>query len=110
VLLAFGFRLLTLVVVGWQKKRLRVHGRFCSNVAVIDLTPSFSDVILENLLAPPVQGCVLKLYGVGNAPAKRKGLLEAVQRACNRGVVVVIISQCQRGGVSERLLCVGPAL
>ena len=49
---------------------------------------------------PPVRGVVLETFGAGNAP-QRPDLLEAIKEACNRGVIVVAISQCVKGSVSD---------
>jgi len=40
------------------------------------------------------------LSGAGNAP-QRPELTDALREACNRGVVIVAISQCTRGAVSD---------
>lgn len=47
-----------------------------------------------------MQGVVLETYGAGNAPS-RPDLLEALREACQRGVVIVAISQCAKGSVSD---------
>ncbi|TFY57006.1 hypothetical protein EVJ58_g7290 [Rhodofomes roseus] len=51
-------------------------------------------------LAPPTQGVVLETYGAGNAP-QRSDLIGALKEACDRGVVIVSISQCAKGSVSD---------
>ena len=40
------------------------------------------------------------LPGSGNAP-QRSELIDALREACDRGVVIVAISQCTRGTVSD---------
>eukprot|EP00127_Corallochytrium_limacisporum_P005234 Clim_evm51s201 gene=Clim_evmTU51s201 len=83
------------------KKRLRLHTALCSDVIVCRMTPGFSDTILHNILKPPTKGVVLQLYGVGNAPHRREGLLQAIEHAIKvDDVVVVVTSQCTRGYVN----------
>ena len=48
---------------------------------------------------PPVQGVVLETFGAGNAP-QRADLMNALKEACDRGVVIVAITQCSKGAVS----------
>lgn len=48
---------------------------------------------------PPTQGVVLETFGAGNAP-QRADLMAALKEACDRGVVIVAISQCAKGSVS----------
>lgn len=49
---------------------------------------------------PPIRGVVLETFGAGNAP-QRADLMQALKEACDRGVVVVAISQCSKGSVSD---------
>ncbi len=49
---------------------------------------------------PPIRGVILETFGAGNAP-QRKDLMLALKEACERGVVVVAISQCAKGTVSD---------
>ena len=42
---------------------------------------------------------VLETFGAGNAP-QRADLVGALKEACDRGVVIVAISQCAKGSVS----------
>ncbi|KAG5654137.1 hypothetical protein H0H81_007189 [Sphagnurus paluster] len=49
---------------------------------------------------PPIRGVVLETFGAGNAP-QRADLMEALKEGCDRGVVVVAITQCSKGSVSD---------
>jgi 60kDa lysophospholipase len=51
-------------------------------------------------LAPPIKGVVLETFGAGNAP-QRPELMSALKTACERGVIIVAISQCAKGSVSD---------
>jgi len=46
----------------------------------------------------------------GNAPAKKKDFLQLITDAVNRGVVVVVTSQCARGSVNLKLYATGQSL
>lgn len=43
---------------------------------------------------------MLETFGAGNAP-QRADLMEALKEACDRGVVIVAVSQCAKGSVSD---------
>jgi lysophospholipase len=43
---------------------------------------------------------VLETFGAGNAP-QRKDLMSTLHEACERGVVIVAITQCAKGSVSN---------
>jgi lysophospholipase len=49
---------------------------------------------------PPVQGVVLETFGAGNAP-QRPDLMAALREASDRGVIIVAITQCTKGSVSD---------
>lgn len=49
---------------------------------------------------PPIRGVVLETFGAGNAP-QHGDIMEALKEACDRGVVVVAITQCMKGSVSD---------
>ncbi|KAG8748770.1 hypothetical protein FRC12_013781, partial [Ceratobasidium sp. 428] len=95
------------IVVNWSEvirsnsmQRFRAHKNMCANVATLRLFPGITVPIIRAFLAPPLQGVVLETFGSGNAP-QNPGLLEALREACARDVIIVAISQCAKGSVSE---------
>lgn len=70
------------------------------NLATLRLFPGITALVARAFLAPPIQGVVLETFGSGNAP-NRSDLLHVLQEACSRGVVIVAISQCAKGSVSD---------
>ncbi|VDP82361.1 unnamed protein product [Echinostoma caproni] len=44
-------------------------------------------------------GVVIRTYGAGNIPAARKDLLAAFKAASDRGVLMINVTQCYKGGV-----------
>ncbi|MBK7824633.1 type I asparaginase [Nannocystis sp.] len=80
------------------------------HVASLRLFPGITARLLEQVLAPPMQGLVLETYGVGNAPSRDPALLAAVAAATEREVVVVNCSQCHGGSVRQTLYSTGAAL
>ncbi|KAJ1813950.1 hypothetical protein LPJ75_002973 [Coemansia sp. RSA 2598] len=77
------------------------HKQMESNVATLRLFPGITASAVRAFLAPPIQGIVLETYGAGNAPDARPAILEALADASERGVVIVNVTQCQRGNVSD---------
>lgn len=85
-----------------SKKNLIVHTKMDRNIVAIRLIPGFRDDSIQLLSQlPDLKGLILELYGAGNAP-KNKSLIESVKSAIERGVIVVIVSQCHRGVVDLR--------
>ncbi|KAJ1957713.1 hypothetical protein EC988_000687 [Linderina pennispora] len=77
------------------------HKQMNCNVATLRLFPGISAAAIRAFLAPPIQGIVLETFGAGNAPDTRPNILEALAEASERGVVIVNVTQCQRGNVSD---------
>ncbi|KAJ2805964.1 hypothetical protein H4R20_001877 [Coemansia guatemalensis] len=77
------------------------HKQMNSNVATLRLFPGISPSAMRAFLAPPIAGIVLETFGAGNAPDTRPAILEALAEASKRGVVIVNVTQCQRGNVSD---------
>lgn len=80
---------------------LKVHTSLSPHVAALRLYPGMTQAILENVLRPPLEGLVLETFGAGNAPNARhkEDLLGTLRRATDRGVVIVNVTQCLKGGV-----------
>jgi len=70
------------------------------HVATLRLFPGITAATIRAFLIPPTRGVVLETYGAGNAP-QRADLTSSLKEACDRGVVVVAISQCAKGSVSD---------
>lgn len=71
-----------------------------SHVATLRLFPGITAATVKAFFIPPVHGVVLETFGAGNAP-QRRDVLDIIKEACDRGVVVVAISQCAKGSVSD---------
>jgi len=80
--------------------RFHVSTDLCPDVATMRLFPGITERTIRNFLQPPLRGCVLETYGTGNAPDTRADFLAALKEAHDRGVVIVNITQCTKGGVS----------
>ena len=68
--------------------------------ATLRLFPGIAIATVSAFLMPPIRGVVLETFGAGNAP-QRADLMQALKEACDRGVVVVAITQCVKGSVSD---------
>ena len=81
--------------------RLKVHQRLAENVAVLRLFPGITAAVVEAVLGVPgLRGCVLETYGSGNAPTA-PWFLSCLDRARQRGVYLLNVSQCEAGRVVQ---------
>ena len=69
-------------------------------VGVLKLFPGIPAWMVRNALQPPLQGVVLESYGTGTGPDHDADLLQAIQEATGRGIVIVGVTQCQQGTVN----------
>lgn len=80
-------------------------------VAVLTLHPGFPAALVDALSANPrLRGIVLQTYGVGNAPQGDRALMAALEHAAARGIVLLNVTQCLHGGVSQETYATGSAL
>ncbi|MCB9523613.1 MAG: asparaginase [Myxococcales bacterium] len=79
-------------------------------VVALRVFPGISAKLVERVLRQPTEGVVMATYGTGNFPSNDQALLDALAEGIARGVVVVNISQCHRGRVSQRTYGTGTAL
>lgn len=64
-----------------------------------DMEPELWGRIVESVLqVPGLKAVVLRTFGSGNAPQK-EWLINHLKRACEQGILIVNITQCQHGGV-----------
>jgi len=70
---------------------------FSDDIVVIRIYPGPFNT-LKNTLQPPLRGAVLQTFGSGNAPTDPR-LLEILQDAYDRGIVLVNVTQCVSGAV-----------
>ena len=78
---------------------MKPHYLFDTNVVVLTLFPGIQESIIDSVLhVPGLKAVVLKTYGAGNAPQK-EWFIKQLMEARERGIVIVNITQCQRGAV-----------
>ena len=70
------------------------------HIATLRLFPGVTSAIVRAFLAPPIQGVVLESFGAGNTP-QRQDFMDVLKEACDRGVVIVNITQCSKGSVTD---------
>ncbi|PVV04893.1 hypothetical protein BB560_000596 [Smittium megazygosporum] len=72
-----------------------------SSVATLRLFPGMTNTTLKAFLSADIKGIILETYGSGNVPILKGKLLEYLSEASSRGVVIVNVTQCTKGNVSE---------
>jgi L-asparaginase len=82
-------------------QKLIFRSTFDTSISIIKLFPGISRVIIESILnTPGLKAVVLETYGSGNAPTL-DWLVEDLKKVIQRGILVLNVSQCQGGTVTQ---------
>nr|XP_018915552.1 PREDICTED: uncharacterized protein LOC109042993 [Bemisia tabaci] len=81
--------------------KLHVHSVLNENVGILRIFPNITTKTVNSFMQPPMEGVVLQTFGSGNFPTNRKDLLQCIQDATNRGIIIVNCSQCLTGRVTD---------
>jgi L-asparaginase len=76
--------------------------RIDSRVLAVRIFPGLDPSLIRGALGVGVRGLVLSTYGTGNFPHAAGSIIPALEEARERGVPVVVVSQCPRGFVDMR--------
>ncbi|CZS94234.1 related to Lysophospholipase [Rhynchosporium agropyri] len=73
-----------------------------AHVACLRIFPGIKPEMLDSVLrVPNLRGLILETFGAGNAPSGADGsMVNVIESAVARGIVIVNVSQCQSGSVS----------
>jgi L-asparaginase len=80
---------------------------FEENVAVVTLMPGMPPAILTNIVESGIKGLVLRGFGTGNVAYDYH---DAVERAAELGIPVVVTTQCVQGATMMHLYDLGAKL
>lgn len=93
-----------------KKRQISIHRFTDHSIATLRIFPGIRAQIVENILQPPLEGLVLETFGVGNIPDHDTELVDVLQRACDRGIVIVACTQSLRGTVVLKTYKAGSVL
>jgi L-asparaginase len=73
--------------------------RIEARVLAVRVFPGLDPALVRGAMGAGVKGLVLEAYGTGNLPHLAGSLIPALEEARDRGVPVLVVSQCPRGVV-----------
>lgn len=80
-------------------RELVVHKKFNRNIAILKLFPGITPGYMEAVLRyKDLKGLILETYGAGNAPTQ-SWFLDKIKEAVERNVIILNVTQCNRGSV-----------
>ncbi|CAK4591239.1 unnamed protein product, partial [Aphanomyces euteiches] len=93
------------LILPYPRRRFSVFTNLHTNVCVFHLVPGFDDECITAYIdkhradgkASAMKAMVFALYGTGNAPLKKDGFLQVIQRALDSHLAVCVTTQCLHG-------------
>lgn len=93
-----------------NKNTLKLQNIQSQTIAKFSFFPGADIRVLEALLKTPLHALILETYGVGNAPVKQAGLIELLNIAAEKNILVLNTSQCLKGTIDMESYVTGQAL
>jgi L-asparaginase len=84
-----------------QQQPLSLRSKIDPNISILKLFPGIPPATIEAILrTKDLKAVILETYGSGNAPTSEI-LIKALKEAMSRGIIVLNISQCPGGMVTQ---------
>ena len=71
-----------------------LEDNYCSNVFLLKITPGSDPAIIEKLMEMGYKGIVIEAFGIGGIQFMRRDFISILEKAREKGVAVVVCSQC----------------
>lgn len=80
-------------------------------VTIVQMYPGISAEVVKSVLSNrALKGVIIESYGAGNIPDANQALIQQLKTAAERGVVIVNVTQCVEGRVSQGDYATGQVL
>jgi len=77
--------------------KLKFFDKLEEKICIQKITPGFNPEIISKLIELGYKGIVIEGFGAGNVPIDENSLIPEIKNAVNKGVPIVISSQCAIG-------------
>lgn len=84
----------------YHSGRFSIQKELSSNISVLHFFPIISLEVVKSAVQEPTKAVIILSYGAGNVPSNRADIIEVLKSAVDRGVVILNITQCKKGGTS----------
>lgn len=76
------------------RRTFRLQNSICTDVFLLKLIPGTKPEIFETLFQMGYRGIVIEAFGIGGLPFQGRGLVEAIRAILEKGMTIVVGSQC----------------
>jgi L-asparaginase len=78
-----------------------VRKEMCRDIAVLKIFPGITPTLVDRILGTPgLRGVIIETFGSGNAP-REQWLVEALQSTIKKGIVILNVTECNKGFVEQ---------
>jgi len=82
-----------------KEQSLVIRKKLVDDIVILKLFPGITNMVIESILnTSNLKGVVLETYGAGNTPNSER-FIAVLKRAIQKGIKIVNVTQCKRGGV-----------
>ena len=82
------------------RKKLVLHKKFDTNIALIKLFPGISQSVLNCMFSSPdIKGIIIETYGAGNTTTE-DWFIKLLDKTIKRGIPIINVTQCSGGSVN----------
>lgn len=82
------------------KAKFNLFTKMTEEISVMIVTPYICINVIESIMMNS-KAIVLQGYGMGNVPSDNEQLMNCIKKGIQRGVYVVVMTQCTQGCVSD---------
>lgn len=86
---------------------LEMQNTFEGNVVTLKVVPGLNPSVLKAIATSKIDGLILESFGPGNIPNMKNNLLPAIQKIIEKGIPVLVSTQCIYGTTRMYLYEVG---
>ncbi|MHA1584364.1 MAG: hypothetical protein ACTSWL_03860, partial [Promethearchaeota archaeon] len=83
--------------IGDPQKELVIYPNMELEVSIQKLTPGYNPEILKKMAEIGYKGIICEGFGSGNIPIKTFSLLETIEELTQKGIPIIVCSQCAIG-------------
>ena len=89
----------------------RLEGRFYvqktleESISILYIFPIITLQTIASVLGEATKAVVILSYGSGNIPSNRPEFIQELKKATDKGIIILNITQCEKGGASDDYEC-----
>lgn len=85
----------------WKAQKMKFQGDMDPSIFILKIFPGIKEGIIKAMFSVKgIKAMILETFGAGNAPSE-KWMLDILADAINRGIIILNVTQCNAGRVTQ---------